>query len=29
MMKSYVRFMETITSTQLVHEDEVREALAD
>lgn len=28
MMKSYVRFMDTITSTHLVHEDEVREALA-
>lgn len=29
MMKSFVRFMETLTRTDLIHEDEVREALGD
>ncbi|PZF62957.1 hypothetical protein DEI81_08340 [Curtobacterium sp. MCBD17_013] len=28
MMKSYVRFMATITTTEIIHEDELRESLA-
>lgn len=28
MMKSYVRFLETVTSTELVNEDELRESFA-